>query len=423
MVPAVVNVYTTSPQSKCSPLFDDPILREFFGRDFGPGFGRPRQPSTALGSGVLVATDGLIVTNYHVIRGAKQVTIALADLRQYPAKVLLTDEGTDLAVLKIEVDEDLPFPSLGDSDDLEVGNLAMAVGNPFGVGKTVTLGIVSALARTQVGVSDYSFFIQTGAAINPGNSGGALVIVDGRLIGIDTAIYSQTGGSVGIDFAIPSNMVRTVIASAEMGDEIDRPWHGFRGTAVTAELAPSLKLTRSGGVVIERLHPEDPATRAGLLAGDVILAVEGYRVLDERALRFRLATVGIVKDVRLDVVRELDELTLVIRMMEPPDTPPLSPRRLAGKQPLAGAVVGDLSLALAERFGLEDVWGGVVVLEVPRNSTARRFGFSPGDIIRELNDYDVTDTDALQDRLVVPVESWGIVIERRGSLRRIDVVH
>lgn len=419
--PAVVNVYTTAPQSRRSPIFDDPMLREFFGRDFGPGFGRPQQSSTALGSGVLVSADGLIVTNHHVIRGAKEITIALADLRQFPAEIVLTDQSTDLAILKIDVEEELPFLSLGDSDDLEVGDLVMAVGNPFGVGKTVTLGIVSALARTQIGGSDYSFFIQTDAAINPGNSGGALVTVDGRLVGVNTAIYSRSGGSVGIGFAIPSNMVRTVIDSAEVGDEVARPWHGFRGTTVTAELAESLRLDRPGGVVVERLHPEGPGKRAGLEAGDVILSVEGYRVLDERALRFRLATVGIGKDARLDVMRKLDNLTLVMRLEEPPETPPLSPRRLAGNQPLAGAIVGDLSPALAERFGLEDVWDGVIVLEVPRNSTARRFGFRPGDILRELNDWEVHNADALEERLAEPVDRWGMVIERRGVLRRIDV--
>ncbi len=419
--PAVVNVYTTAPQSKRSPLFDDPILREFFGRDFGPGFGRPQEPTTALGSGVLVAADGLIVTNYHVIRGAEEITVALADLRRFPAELVLTDQSTDLAVLKIDVEESLPFLSLGDSDDLEVGDLVMAVGNPFGVGQTVTLGIVSALARTQVGVSDYSFFIQTDAAINPGNSGGALVTTDGRLVGINTAIYSRSGGSVGIGFAIPSNMVRTVIDSAEMGDEIARPWHGFRGATVTAELAQSLRLDRPGGVVVERLHPEGPAAEAGLQAGDVILSVEGYRVLDERALRFRLATVGIGKEASLEVRRKSETLTLVMRLEEPPETPPLSPRRLAGKQPLAGAVIGDLSPALAERFGLEDVWDGVVVLDVPRNSTARRFGFRPGDILRELNGWEVTIADHLEERLSQPVEHWALVIERRGALRRIDV--
>jgi len=419
--PAVVNVYTTAPRTERSPLFDDPILREFFGRDFGPGFGRRQPSSMALGSGVVVSANGLIVTNNHVIRGASEVTVALADLRQFPAEVVLTDESTDLAILKVEVDEDLPFLGLGDSDDLEVGDLVMAVGNPFGVGQTVTLGIVSALARTQVGISDYSFFIQTDAAINPGNSGGALVTTDGRLVGINTAIYSRSGGSVGIGFAIPSNMIRTVIDSAEEGDEVVRPWHGFTGSTVTAELARSLRLDRPGGVVVERLHPQGPGAKAGLKPGDVILAIDGYRVLDERALRFRLATVGVNKQAYLEVYRKGKTLTFTIRLVLPPDEPDLAPRRLRGKQPLSGAVVGNVSPAMARRYGLEDVWDGVIVLEVPSKSTARRFGLRPGDIVRELNGTEIVDADALERQLDEPVKRWLVVIERDGALRRIDV--
>ncbi|GAB5471704.1 MAG: DegQ family serine endoprotease [Rhodospirillales bacterium] len=419
--PAVVNVHTTAAAPTRSPIFDDPILREFFGRDFGPGFGRRQQPATALGSGVLVSPDGLIVTNHHVIRQAQSVTVALADLRQYPAEVILTDESTDLAVLKIEADESLPHLRLGDSDDLEVGDLVMAVGNPFGVGQTVTLGIVSALARTQIGVSDYSFFIQTDAAINPGNSGGALVTTDGRLIGVNTAIYSRSGGSVGIGFAIPANMVRTVIASAEMGGEVARPWHGFRGSTVTTDLARELDLTKPGGVVVEHLYNGGPADRAGLRAGDIILAVEGYSVLDERALRFRLATIGVGREARLEVLRRSKVFELMLVLEGPPDEPALAARRLAGQQPLAGAVIGNLSPALAENLGLEDTWDGVVVLEVPRNSTARRFGFRPGDVLRRLNDDPIDTADGLEETLKAPMPRWTLVIERAGRLRRIDV--
>ncbi len=421
VAPAVVNVYTTAPEPARSPLFDDPILREFFGRDFGPGFGRPQPTETSLGSGVLVSADGLIVTNFHVIRQADGVTVALSDLRQFPAEVILTDEQTDLAVLKIEVEQSLPFLRLGDSDDLEVGDLVMAVGNPFGVGKTVTLGIVSALARTQIGVSDYSFFIQTDAAINPGNSGGALVTTNGRLVGINTAIYSRSGGSVGIGFAIPSNMVRTVIASAKGDGELARPWHGFRGTTVTADLARSLNLTRPGGVVVKELFPDGPGERSGLLEDDVILTVQGYRVLDDRALRFRLATVGVGREAALEIFRAGANVSLTMLLEAPPEEPPLTPRRLDGNQPLAGAVIGDLSPAFAQDIGLDEIWDGVVVLEVPRNSTASRFGFRPGDILRELNEWQVVSADALEERLAEPLDSWALVIERGGRLRRIDV--
>ncbi|MEO1193065.1 MAG: DegQ family serine endoprotease [Pseudomonadota bacterium] len=419
--PAVVNVHTTSAVAQRSPLFDDPILREFFGRDFGPGFGRRNQPATALGSGVIVSSDGLIVTNHHVIRQAESITVALSDLRQFEAEVVLTDESTDLAVLRIDAEESLPHLRLGDSDDLEVGDLVMAVGNPFGVGQTVTLGIVSALARTQVGVSDYSFFIQTDAAINPGNSGGALVTTDGRLIGINTAIYSRTGGSVGIGFAIPANMVRTVIASAREGGEVARPWHGLRGSTVTSELAGKLNLERPGGVVVEALYPNGPAARAGLRPGDVILAVESYAVLDERALLFRLATVGIGRSVELQVVRRGDRLSLTLLLEGPPNMPALAARRLSGQQPLAGAVIGNISPALAQTMGMEEVWDGVVVLEVPRNSTARRFGFRPGDILRALNEERMETADELEAALEKPVARWTLTLERNGRLRRVDV--
>ncbi len=220
--PAVVNVYskTLAAQDTQLGLFNDPFFRQFFG-DRG-NFRRPRkQVENSLGSGVIVDSSGLIVTNNHVIRGGTDIRVVLADKREFEAKLLLADERSDLAVLKIEVgEEELAALSFGDSDNLEVGDLVLAIGNPFGVGQTVTSGIVSALARTQVGISDYQFFIQTDAAINPGNSGGALVNMAGELVGINTAIFSRSGGSIGIGFSIPSNMVRTVVQSAESGTKI-----------------------------------------------------------------------------------------------------------------------------------------------------------------------------------------------------------
>ncbi|MEX1147469.1 MAG: trypsin-like peptidase domain-containing protein, partial [Sphingomonadales bacterium] len=217
VTPAVVNIYTrrvvrSDPQA--SPFFDDPFFRRFFGD--GPAMGTPRERvQRSLGSGVIVSADGIIVTSHHVIGEADQITVALYDRREFEAEVVLSDESTDLAVLRIDTEgEELPHLELRDSDTLEVGDLVLAIGNPFGVGQTVTSGIVSAVARTNVGVSDYQFFIQTDAAINPGNSGGALVTLDGKLAGINTAIYSRTGGSIGIGFAIPSNMVGSVVVAA-----------------------------------------------------------------------------------------------------------------------------------------------------------------------------------------------------------------
>ncbi|CAN0480566.1 unnamed protein product, partial [Discosporangium mesarthrocarpum] len=251
--PAVVNIYTRRVvrARRISPLFNDPFFRRFFGNQFAPGNRQNQRVQNSLGSGVIVSADGLIVTNHHVIDKADEITVVLTDRREFEAEVVTRDEGTDLAVLRIKANnEKLPFLKLRDSDTLEVGDLVLAIGNPFGVGQTVTSGIVSALARTARGVSDFGFFIQTDAAINPGNSGGALIALDGGLVGINTAIYSRGGGSNGIGFAIPSNMVATVIGSAVSGGQVVRPWLGARGQTVNADLARSLGLSRPSGVLV-----------------------------------------------------------------------------------------------------------------------------------------------------------------------------
>ncbi len=264
--PAVVNIYARKVvrARAASPLFDDPFFRRFFGDD--PFFGRPaNRVQNSLGSGVIVGGDGLIVTNRHVIAGADEITVVLADRREFDAAILRTDERTDLSVLHIDTEgEVLPSLTLGDSDGLEVGDLVLAIGNPFGVGQTVTSGIVSALARTTVGVSDYRFFIQTDAAINPGNSGGALIDLDGRLVGINTAIFSRSGGSHGIGFAIPSNMVAAVVGGGLRGGRLVRPWLGAWGQSVTADLADSLGLARPIGVLIDNVHEGGPACRPAI---------------------------------------------------------------------------------------------------------------------------------------------------------------
>ncbi|MGB0627594.1 MAG: trypsin-like peptidase domain-containing protein, partial [Alphaproteobacteria bacterium] len=265
--PAVVNVFTRKAvrsRGPASPLFNDPFFRRFFGDSLGPA--QPRQRfENSLGSGVIVRPDGLIVTNFHVIEGADSITVVLSDRRELEATILREDERTDLAILKIDAgDEVLPHIALSDSDELEVGDLVLAIGNPFGVGKTVTSGIVSGLARTQVGISDFNFFIQTDAAINPGNSGGALLRMDGTLAGINTAIFSRSGGSQGIGFAIPSNMVRTVIDGAAAGKALRRAWLGAAFDTVTADIAEAIGLARPEGVILSEIHPRGPAARAGL---------------------------------------------------------------------------------------------------------------------------------------------------------------
>src|SRR6202166_3945198 len=283
VAPAVVNVYAAKVVQNRQPLFDDPIFRRFFGV---PGGGDRPQVQRSLGSGVIVDASGLVVTNVHVIEGADEVKVSLADKREFEAEIVLKDKRSDLAVLRLkDAHERVPTLEFANSDALEVGDVVLAIGNPFGVGQTVTHGIVSALARTQVGVSDYQFFIQTDAAINPGNSGGALVDLNGRLVGINTAIFSRSGGSQGIGFAIPANMVRVVVASAKSGSAgVKRPWLGAKLQEVTPEIAESLGLERPAGALVASLAPGGPAARPGTKSSDLIVAIDGQTVDDPNAL-------------------------------------------------------------------------------------------------------------------------------------------
>src|SRR6185436_13756429 len=289
VAPAVVNVYAAKVVQNRNPLLDDPIFRRFFGVPGGPG---GNQVQRSLGSGVIVDAGGLIVTNNHVIEGVDEVKVSLVDKREFEAILVLKDPRTDLAILRVkDGHERFPVLDFADSDALQVGDLVLAIGNPFGVGQTVTHGIVSALARTQVGVSDYQFFIQTDAAINPGNSGGALVDMTGKLAGINTAIFSRSGGSQGIGFAIPSNMVRVVVASAKSGGKaVKRPWLGARLQAVTPEIAETLGLRTPSGALVANVAPGSPAARAGLKLSNLIVAIDGQAIEDHNAFDYRFAT-------------------------------------------------------------------------------------------------------------------------------------
>ena len=288
--PAVVNIYTKKVvKTRVSPFTDDPFFKQFFGENFN--FGAPQnRVQNSLGSGVIVRPNGIVVTNYHVIEGANQITVVLSDRRELEGKLILADKRTDLAVLKLDTKgEVLPALKLRNSDELQVGDLVLAIGNPFGVGQTVTSGIVSALSRAAAGISDFSFFIQTDAAINPGNSGGALVAMDGKLVGINTAIYSRSGGSQGIGFAIPSNMVERVIDSALEGTKILSPWFGAGGQQLTGRIALNLGLKRPVGIIINNIYPGGPADRAGMEVGDVVVSLNQKDVETPAALRFRIA--------------------------------------------------------------------------------------------------------------------------------------
>src|SRR6201747_922730 len=299
--PAVVNVYAAKVVQNRNPLLDDPIFRRFFGV---PGQ-QPEQMQRSLGSGVMVDSSGLIVTNVHVIEGADEVKVSLSDKREFEAEIVLKDSRTDLAVLRLkDAHEKFPTLDFANSDELLVGDVVLAIGNPFGVGQTVTHGIISALARTQVGITDYQFFIQTDAAINPGNSGGALVDMTGRLAGINTAIFSRSGGSQGIGFAIPANMVRVVVASAKSGGKaVKRPWLGAGLQGGTTEIGETLGLKLPSGALVANVTPNSPSARAGLKLSDLIVAIDGQSVEDLNAFDYRFATRPLGGTAQLDVPR------------------------------------------------------------------------------------------------------------------------
>lgn len=422
--PAVVNIYTRRVvrSRQISPLFNDPFFRRFFGNQFAPGNRRNKRVQNSLGSGVIVSADGLIVTNHHVIDKADEITVVLTDRREFEAEVVTRDEGTDLAVLRISAkDEQLPFLKMRDSDQLEVGDLVLAIGNPFGVGQTVTSGIVSALARTARGVSDFGFFIQTDAAINPGNSGGALISLDGGLVGINTAIYSRGGGSNGIGFAIPSNMVATVVGSAAMGGQVVRPWLGARGQTVDADLARSLRLPRPTGVLVNSVHPAGPTVRAGLKVGDVILSVNGKEVADANTLKFRVATLNVGGTAALEVIRKGRRMNLSVPLRTAPEIPKRDLSLITGPNPYAGAEIANISPALAEENSLDTDLTGVVVMRIKRGSPADRIGLRPGDILLRLNGVDIPSVAALKDLLRKEYSAWRIEISRAGRVLQLII--
>jgi Do/DeqQ family serine protease len=409
VAPSVVNVYAARVVENHVPMFDDPIFRRFFG-------GGREQVQRSLGSGVIVDPSGLVVTNFHVIENADQVRVSLADKREFEADIVLKDQHADLAVLRLkDIHEPFAAIQLGDSDALQVGDVVMALGNPFGVGQTVTHGIVSAVARTQVGVTDYQFFIQTDAAINPGNSGGALVDLGGRLVGINTAIFSRSGGSQGIGFAIPVNMVRGVIASAQGGSAVvRRPWLGAKLQAVTQEIAESLNLKRPAGALVSSVVARGPAARAGMRVGDLVVSVDGQDVDDVNAFDYRFATKPLGGQATVGVMRGGRDMKLAVAL----ETVPEAPRDEAvikTRSPFLGARIANLSPALAEELRIDIDAKGVVVTDVESGSTAYSFGLQKGDIVLVVNNVKIETTHDLVHVLSQPSKLWRLTIQRGGQ--------
>jgi Do/DeqQ family serine protease len=410
--PAVVNVYAAKTVQNRNPLLDDPVFRRFFG---GQGM-QPEQMQRSLGSGVMVDASGLVVTNNHVIEGADQVKISLADKREFEAEIVLKDSRTDLAVLRIK-DSKEKFPTLdfSNSDDLLVGDVVLAIGNPFGVGQTVTHGIISALARTQVGITDYQFFIQTDAAINPGNSGGALVDMTGKLVGVNTAIFSRSGGSQGIGFAIPANMVRVVVASAKSGGKaVKRPWLGARLQNITPEIAETLGLKTPSGALVVNVTANSPAAKAGLKVSDLVTAIDGQAIEDPNAFEYRFATRPLGGTAQLDAQRSGKPVKLTVALEAAPDTG-RDEITLTARSPFQGAKVANISPAVADELRLDSSTEGVVITELTDTATAAGVGFQKGDLIVAVNGTKIGKTSDLDKVTREGARLWRIVVVRGGQ--------
>ncbi|WP_424955760.1 Do family serine endopeptidase [Hyphomicrobium sp. 1Nfss2.1] len=421
--PAVVNVYVRSRvRTSLSPFANDPFFQRFFGGR--GGFGLPQERiQQSLGSGVIISPDGVIVTNTHVIKGGSdtQIRVALFDKREYDARIIAQDERTDLAVLKIEKGgNDFPYLQFANSDKLEVGDVVLAIGNPFGVGQTVTSGIISALARTEMAQSDTQVFLQTDAAINPGNSGGALVDMNGKLVGINTMIFSQSGGSVGIGFAIPSNLVRLVADNAIAGRKIERPWLGAQLETVDREKAQLLKLDRVSGAVVMRLTNNSPAARAGLLLGDVIITVDSFDVADAHSVHYRLTTRGIGNTSRLEVIRNGRVVKVDLPLLPAPKPGKDDVRNLSGNHPFDGARVSNILPSVADEFNLDET-DGVVIVAVRSGGVAARLDFQPGDVILQVGPDKITDVVMLDEITRKPQRLWSVTIKRGGRTMKLQM--
>ncbi|MCB1531906.1 MAG: Do family serine endopeptidase [Alphaproteobacteria bacterium] len=424
VAPAVVNIYTkrTVVQSAVNPFFRDPFFSQFFGNNV-PGQRMRKQAESSLGSGVIIEADGLVVTNAHVVKGAEEITVGLNDGREFEAELVLVDAPSDLALLRIDpAGEALPFASLRPSESLEVGDLVLAIGNPFGVGQTVTSGIVSAQGRSSLNINDFNFFIQTDAAINPGNSGGALVTLDGGVVGINTAIYSRNGGSLGIGFAIPSEMVASVIAAEKAGSNgasgIARPWLGVTAQGVTQDIADSLDLKTPRGALISHLHSASPLKAAGIQVGDVVLSLNDKEVRSPSEMKFRMATVPLGDEATMLVERKGKSKSYKVKAMAPPDSPPRSAITLSGQHYLSGATIANINPAVAVELGLSEE-EGVVVMALAAGSPAARI-LNPGDIVLDINGAEIKAPKDVE-KAAQAARSLSVIVKTNGRTRRVFI--
>ena len=414
--PAVVNIFAkVIVEDAVTPFATDPFFGQFF-RNFGTL--RPRIRNS-LGSGVIVTGDGLVVSNFHVVEEATEIRAVLNDRREFDARVILADRESDIAILRLESADDLPALSLRDSDELEVGDLVLAIGNPFGIGQTVSSGIISGMERQGAAFGNgRGYFIQTDAAINPGNSGGALVDTAGRLVGVNTSILTRSGGSNGVGFAIPSNLVASFIEQAEHGNTtFRRPWSGILATAPDYELALALGMERPRGVIINDINRHSPFAVAGLAAGDVITKFDGNEIDAMQELDYRMAVVGDRQGIEIEYLRDEDIRKTQISIGPPPEKPSRDSGRIGGTGPLANIVIANINPALAAEANLSPVAEGAIILRVDRAGSRTRL--RSGDIIRALNGKKTESAAEVRERARIAAPEWRVEFERNG--RRYEV--
>jgi len=419
VLPSVVNIASQKTVVvQQSPFLSDPFFREFFGG------GMPRERvQKALGSGVIVSDDGYIVTNNHVVGGADDIEVRLSDERVFPARIIGTDPKSDVAIIKID-ETGLPAINIGDSSNLRIGCFVLAVGNPFGLEQTVTMGIISALGRSGLGITDYENFIQTDAAINPGNSGGALVNMKGELIGINTAILSRTGGSVGIGFAIPVNLVMHIKKSIELYGEVVRGWLGVAVQEITPGIAEAMSLKSSKGVLISDVTRDSPADKGGIKKGDVIISIGEKEVNNTSSLRFLVSEFLPGSKVLVTVVRDNGKKTLSVTIGDLARSKvPEKQLLITDNRFLKGATVADITPAARESLKIGNDIDGVLVIDVQNSSPAARTGLNPGDVILQINS---KETPGLEEFKAVLEGLWGIKmsisIYRQGMVMNMTII-
>jgi len=426
-LPAVVNIRTSKivkPQAnQMSPMFNDPMFRQFFGDQFGQG-GKPHaEREQALGSGVIVTPDGTILTNNHVIDGATDIKVQLSDKREFVAKLVGADPKSDIAVLKIE-GKDLPTLPLGDSTQLNVGDLIFAIGDPFGIGETATMGIISATGRAKLGIEEYENFIQTDAAINPGNSGGAMIDIHGNLVGINTAILSHgAGGNEGVGFAIPMSMAKPVMDQILAHGKVVRGYMGAYIQDLTPEMAKAFNFNLSGGVLIGDVSPNAPAAKAGLNKGDVIVKLNGQTVNDANDLRLNISQMAPGAAVKLDVWRNGKTQDYNLTLGELPadkQTAERSDDTSSGE--IQGIEVQDLTPEISQQLNLPAATHGVVVTGVDPSSAAAAAGINRGDVIQEINHKPVNNMSQYKQLMAAAGTQPTLLLVNHGGITNYVVV-